>query len=92
MSLDFNNEDADRLARALAATTGESVTVAVCERLDRVQRRTEAAAQVRRSPAGPKVGNCFTYALAPESGQSLLVKGDDLSRTDVVPALDRPGQ
>lgn len=54
MSLDINNEDTERLARPSAATTGESVTVALHE--------------------------------------PLLVKGDYFSRTDVVSALDRPGQ
>ena len=47
MSLNIKNEDAERLARQLAAATGESVTravtVAVRERLDRVRREDEGA-------------------------------------------------
>ncbi len=42
MGLNIKNEDANRLAHELAAVTGESlttaVTIAVRERLDRVQR------------------------------------------------------
>lgn len=39
-----------------------------------------------RHPAGLNYGDCFAYALATALGQPLLYKGDDLSRTDVVPA------
>ena len=38
-------------------------------------------------PAGLNVGDCFAYALAKESGESLLFKGDDFVHTDLVPAL-----
>lgn len=54
MSLNIKNEEAERLARQLAATTGESVTravaVAVRERLDRMQHagQTEAARRATR--------------------------------------------
>ena len=32
-------------------------------------------------------GDCFAYALAMETGEPLLFKGDDFARTDVIPAL-----
>ncbi len=32
-------------------------------------------------------GDCFAYALAKESGEPLLFKGDDFTRTDIEPAL-----
>lgn len=32
-------------------------------------------------------GDCFAYALAKETGETLLFKGDDFARTDVVSAL-----
>ncbi len=57
MSLNIKNVDAERLARQLAAATGESVTravaVAVRERLDRVQHgdaseAAERGARVRK--------------------------------------------
>lgn len=51
MSLNIKNSDAERLARQLAAATGESVTravtVAVRERLDRLQHRDASAAEQR---------------------------------------------
>lgn len=34
-------------------------------------------------PAGLNFGDCFSYALARDSGQPLLFKGNDFSRTDV---------
>ncbi len=40
-----------------------------------------------RHPAGLNFGDCFAYALAKSTGESLLFKGDDFSQTDVTPAL-----
>lgn len=36
-----------------------------------------------RHPAGLNFGDCFSYALAKATGEPLLFKGDDFSRTDV---------
>lgn len=36
-----------------------------------------------RHPAGLNYGDCFSYALAALSGEPLLFKGDDFSRTDI---------
>jgi ribonuclease VapC len=36
-----------------------------------------------RHPAGLNLGDCFTYALARESGEPLLFKGDDFIQTDL---------
>lgn len=36
-----------------------------------------------RHPAGLNFGDCFAYALAKISGDSLLLKGNDFSRTDI---------
>ncbi len=41
-----------------------------------------------RHPAGLNFGDCFSYALAKSSGEALLFKGGDFSRTDIVSALD----
>ena len=43
-----------------------------------------------RHPAGLNFGDCFTYALARSSGEPLLFKGYDFSKTDLdtVPLLD----
>lgn len=38
-------------------------------------------------PARLNFGDCFAYALAKATGEPLLFKGDDFSRTDIVPAL-----
>jgi len=38
-------------------------------------------------PAGLNFGDCFAYALARESGESLLFKGNDFDQTDVTPVL-----
>lgn len=42
-----------------------------------------------RHPAGLNFGDCFSYALAKASGEALLFKGSDFSRTDIVSALGR---
>jgi ribonuclease VapC len=36
-----------------------------------------------RHPAGLNFGDCFSYALAHATGEPLLFKGDDFSRTDI---------
>lgn len=38
-------------------------------------------------PAQLNFGDCFAYALAKDSGETLLFKGSDFSQTDVVAAL-----
>ena len=40
-----------------------------------------------RHPARLNFGDCMSYALATVTGEPLLFKGDDFSKTDVVPAL-----
>ena len=40
-----------------------------------------------RHPAGLNFGDCFSYALARASGEALLFKGGDFSKTDIVSAL-----
>ena len=39
-----------------------------------------------RHPAGLNFGDCCAYALAKETGEPLLFKGDDFSRTDIAAA------
>ncbi|MDQ2901463.1 MAG: type II toxin-antitoxin system VapC family toxin [Acidobacteriota bacterium] len=36
-----------------------------------------------RHPAGLNFGDCFAYALAKATGEPLLFKGDDFSKTDI---------
>jgi ribonuclease VapC len=40
-----------------------------------------------RHPAGLNFGDCFAYALAKTTGEPLLFKGDEFSKTDVLSAL-----
>lgn len=40
-----------------------------------------------RHPAGLNFGDCFSYALAKVTGESLLFKGDDFSQTDIQSAI-----
>jgi ribonuclease VapC len=40
-----------------------------------------------RHPAGLNFGDCFAYALATTMGEPLLFKGDDFSKTDLMPAV-----
>jgi len=40
-----------------------------------------------RHPAGLNFGDCFSYALAKSRGEPMLFKGEDFSKTDVVPAI-----
>src|SRR4051812_28084060 len=41
-------------------------------------------------PAALNYGDCFTYALAKLTGQSVLFKGNDFSRTDLISAMAEP--
>ena len=34
-------------------------------------------------PAGPNYGDCFSYTLAKQTGEPLLFKGNDFTRTDL---------
>jgi ribonuclease VapC len=58
---------------------------------------TEAQARIAREayrdfgkgsghPAKLNFGDCFAYALAKATGESLLFKGDDFIHTDIIPA------
>jgi len=38
-------------------------------------------------PAGLNLGDCFAYALAKVTGETILFKGDDFTHTDLTPAL-----
>ena len=38
-------------------------------------------------PTSLNLGDCFSYSLAKSSGEPLLFKGSDFSRTDIVPAI-----
>lgn len=63
---------------------------------------TEATARIAREAyrdfgkgsghkAGLNFGDCFSYALAKETSEPLLFKGDDFTHTDLPSALGVPG-
>ena len=63
-----------------------------------IEQVTEAQARIAREayrdfgkgsghPANLNFGDCFAYALAKTTGEPILFKGDDFSRTDLSPAL-----
>ncbi len=58
--------------------------------VDRAQADRALEAFVRfgkgRHPARLNLGDCFAYSLAATLNEPLLFKGDDFSRTDIVPA------
>lgn len=41
----------------------------------------------KNHPARLNFGDCFAYALAKQTGEPLLFKGDDFARTDIVSAV-----
>jgi len=45
-----------------------------------------------RHPAGLNIGDCCSYALSKYSGEPLLFKGEDFSKTDVQSALPQTQQ
>jgi ribonuclease VapC len=45
-----------------------------------------------RHPAGLNIGDCCSYALSKYSGEPLLFKGDDFSKTDIQSALPQTQQ
>ncbi len=60
------------------------------------KRQAELARQAYRDfgkgsghPARLNLGDCFSYALARDTGEPLLFKGDDFSQTDLGMALER---
>ena len=53
----------------------------------RLARQAHFAFGKGRHPAGLNFGDCFAYALAKATGEPLLFKGEDFSKTDLVFAI-----
>jgi ribonuclease VapC len=68
-----------------ASVIVEAVTV---EQAQIARRAYRAYGKGTGHPAGLNFGDCFAYALAKTTGEPLLFKGDDFSRTDIKAALD----
>ena len=77
---------ASRLVDEMLATAG-IVIESVTEKQGRVARDAyRDFGKGSGHAAGLDFGDCFAYALAKETGEPLLFKGDDFSRTDVAVA------
>ena len=60
---------------------------AVTEEQAHLARQAYADFGKGRHPAGLNFGDCFSYALAKATGEPLLFKGNDFSRTDINAAI-----
>lgn len=65
----------------------EAEIVPVTAETARVAREAYAAYGKGNHPAKLNFGDCFAYALAKQTGEPLLFKGDDFARTDIVSAV-----
>lgn len=63
----------------------------VTEKQAHIARQAYADFGKGRHPAGLNFGDCFAYALAKVTGESLLFKGKDFKKTDIASALDAGG-
>ena len=103
MPLNIKSPEADRLVHALAELTGESKARTVIEALIlcadiRIEAITREHADLARQAyldygkgnhsARLNFGDGFAYALSKHTDHPLLFKGDDFSKTDILPALD----
>ena len=64
----------------------EAEIVPVSAQTARLAREAYAAFGKGNHPARLNFGDCFAYALAKQTGEPLLFKGDDFAQTDVVSA------
>lgn len=76
------SEDVDHLLSALGV-----VVVAVDGGLAGEAREANRRYGRRFHPAGLNFGDCFAYALAKQTGEPLLFKGEDFAQTDIVSAV-----
>lgn len=81
----------------IGATAGRQFDALVSRADVRVEAVTREHADIARQayldfgkgnhPARLNFGDCFAYALSKSAGLPLLFKGDDFSKTDILPAL-----
>jgi ribonuclease VapC len=76
--------DSDRLQETLSILAIEAQAVDVQQGI--LARRAFTRFGRGRHPAALNFGDCFVYALAKVRDEPLLFKGDDFSKTDIVPA------
>lgn len=68
--------------------TGAEIVAVSAEHADQARRAWRRYGKGRH-PAGLNYGDCFSYALAKLTGEPLLFKGDDFSKTDISPVWRR---
>ncbi|MFW2341780.1 type II toxin-antitoxin system VapC family toxin [Brevundimonas sp.] len=78
----WKNEQSSRDADLLLLSI-EAEIVAVDEMTAQTARLAYRQFGKGNHPARLNFGDCFAYALAKETGEALLFKGEDFSRTDV---------
>jgi ribonuclease VapC len=69
-------------------TAQVSVEAVTATQAELARRAYRAYGKGTGHPARLNFGDCFAYALAKESGEPLLFKGDDFANTDIKAALD----
>ncbi len=84
----------DRWRRPAASAAADRLLVQIEAEIVPVDAETAQRARAAYSrfgkgvhPAGLNFGDCFAYALANETGEPLLFKGDDFAQTDVMRAV-----
>ncbi len=100
MSLNIKSADLEAgivVDNQIGATAGRQFDALVSRADIRVEAVSREHADIARQayldfgkgnhPARLNFGDCFAYALSKSSGLPLLFKGDDFSKTDVLPAL-----
>lgn len=65
----------------------EPTVVAIDEKIARTARRAYRAFGKRVHPAKLNFGDCLSYAVCAELGETLLFKGNDFAQTDIPSAL-----
>lgn len=68
--------------------TGAEIVAVSAEHADQARRAWRRYGKGRH-PADLNYGDCFSYALAKLTGEPLLFKGDDFSKTDISPVWRR---
>ena len=77
------------LMQVMAVENRGIAIVPVSEEQTHVARQAYTDFGKGRHPAGLNFGDCFAYALAKVTGEPLLFKGKDFSKTDIASALER---
>lgn len=78
---------ASRHVDELCATAGLSIAAVTCEQASIARAAYRDFGKGSGHPAQLNFGDCFAYALAKDSGDVLLFKGQDFRETDVTPAV-----